>query len=102
MIYIFWSASNEEEARKVIHLLIDEKLIACASIIPNIRSIYRWEGKIEESIEVKVILKTKQGHFHSISEKIRDHCSYDVPEITQIDISIVAPSYFSWLSKNVQ
>lgn len=99
MIYIFWTCRDQEEARRIIHGLLDEKLIACASILPMIESIYRWEGKIETSSEAKVILKTTAQHFEAIEGFIKTHCSYEVPEIVQIDIEQGSSSYLDWVTK---
>lgn len=97
MIYIFWTCANSSEAKKIIHGLLDHSLIACASIFPEIESIYRWKGKIEESREVKVILKTQPKHFDSILGYILKHGSYEVPEILQVDIPKGNPTYLNWV-----
>ena len=97
MAYIFWTCRDKTEAKKIIHGLLNEHLIACASLIPAVESIYRWEGKIEESQEVKVILKTVQNHFSAIQTYIKSHCSYQVPEILQIDIVDGYAPYVSWV-----
>lgn len=97
MIYIFWTCRNREEAKKIASLLLEQHLIACASILPEIESIYRWEGKVEEGKEVKVLLKTQEGLFDSICALICKHGSYEVPEISQIDVAKSNPRYLSWL-----
>ncbi len=99
MIYIFWTCRNIEEAKKIIHGLLDKRWIACASIFPEVESIYRWEGKIEESIETKIILKTRLKHFETIREYIETNCSYEVPEILQVDIAQGATRYMSWVAE---
>lgn len=97
MIYIFWTCKDKVEAKKIIHGLLDKHLIACASIFPEIESIYGWEGKIEESTEVKVILKTRPHHFDEIQKTILSECSYEVPEIVQVNIAQGNPKYLSWV-----
>lgn len=98
MIYVFWSCRDKIEAKKIIHQLLDQRLIACASIFPEVESIYRWEGKIEESREVKVILKTGPKHFDAIQNIIQAQCSYEVPEIVQININQGNSHYLSWIA----
>jgi periplasmic divalent cation tolerance protein len=97
MIYIFWTCRNKEEAKKIISGLIDKNLVACASIFPEIESIYRWEGKIEHGNEVKVILKTQAKHFDPICKYILEHGSYEVPEILQVDVPKGNPKYLEWV-----
>ncbi len=99
VIYIFWTCRDRQEAKKIIHGLLDQRLIACASIFPEIESIYRWEGKIEEGREVKVILKTTLKHFDPIRSYIQTQCSYEVPEILQVDIAQGNPRYLSWVAE---
>ena len=99
LIYIFWTCRDKQEAKKIIHELLDQRLIACASIFPEVESIYRWEGKIEESQEVKVILKTSLKHFDSVQNYIQAHCSYEVPEILQVDVVQGNPRYLAWVAQ---
>lgn len=99
MIYIFWTCRDKTEAKKIVHELLNKRLIACVSIFPEVESIYRWEGKIEESQEVKVILKTQLTHFDAVQSYIQTHCSYEVPEILQVDIAQGNPSYLSWVAE---
>lgn len=97
VIYVFWTCREKQEAKKIIHGLLDQRLIACASIFPEVESIYRWEGKIAESQEVKVILKTAIKHFDAIQRYVQKHCSYEVPEILQVDIAQGNSHYLSWI-----
>ena len=96
MIYIFWTCRDKDEAKRIVHELLDRKLIACASIFPEIESIYRWEGKMEEGREIKVILKTLPKCFDAIQKYIQSHCSYEVPEILQVDVIQGNPAYLAW------
>jgi len=97
MVYVCWACRDKPEAKKIIHGLLEARLIACASILPGIESIYRWEGKIEESQEVKVILKTTCSRYDAIQKYIQSHCSYEVPEIVQIHVVDGNPAYLSWV-----
>ncbi|MEN9343240.1 MAG: divalent-cation tolerance protein CutA [Chlamydiota bacterium] len=101
VVYLFWTCRDKGEAKKIIHGLFEKHLIACATIIPEVESVYRWEGKIEESHEVKVILKTVSDHFVAIEDYILSHCSYEIPEISQIDLSNGHLSYLSWVIQEV-
>jgi len=82
--------------------LLDQHLIACASILPEVESIYRWEGKIEEGKEVKVMLKTQVKWFDSIVALIRQHGSYEVPEISQVDVVKCNPQYLAWVMEETR
>jgi periplasmic divalent cation tolerance protein len=97
VIYIFWTCRDIVEAKTIIHALLNMRLIACASILPEVKSIYRWEGKIEESKETKIIIKTQDMHFDAIQNHIQANCSYKVPEILQLDIIRGNPAYLKWV-----
>ena len=97
MIYVVWACRETKEAKKIIYDLLDRRLIACASIFPEVESIYRWKDTIEESQEVKVVLKTIFKHFDAIQAYIQKQCSYEVPEIIQIDIVKGNARYLSWI-----
>jgi periplasmic divalent cation tolerance protein len=96
LIYVFWSAASRAEAQQIARALLDQRLIACATLFPEVESIYRWEGNIEESSEVKVILKTRKEHFEAIEKSILAQGSYAVPEIAQVEITRANPRYVSW------
>jgi len=97
MIYIFWTCRNKTEAKTIIRALLEKRLIACSSIFPEVESIYRWQGKIEESVETKVIFKTQAIHFEAVRAYISANCSYEVAEIVQVEVSRANPTYLSWV-----
>lgn len=99
IVYIFWTCKDSEEAETISCSLLDQHLIACASILPSVRSIYRWEGKIEQGTETKVILKTQSKHFTAICDYIQKHGSYQVPEISEVKIQEANPEYAAWLGE---
>jgi periplasmic divalent cation tolerance protein len=101
MNYIFWTCRDREEAKRIARLLLEKNLIACASLIPQVQSLYRWKGKVEEGEEVKVILKTQKKHFEAICDCILREGSYEVPEIVQIDTSHVYAPYAAWLKEEL-
>jgi periplasmic divalent cation tolerance protein len=90
-----------DEARKVCRILVQERLIACAQIIPWIESIYIWDSKLETTQESKVILKALESQYGRICELIEKNCSYEVPEITFMPIAGVNPLYQAWLEETL-
>lgn len=82
MVSIIYSTTgSKEEAQKIAHILVKEKLVACVHIIPKIMSVYRWKDNIEESDETVLLVKTKEKNVEKTIQKIKDLHSYDVPEI---------------------
>lgn len=100
-IQIEWTCSSLEEGRKIARDLVDQRLVACANLVPHIESIYHWEGKVEADQEVKVLLKTESVHFEAIKSYIETHASYDVPAILVFSIEEGNGNYLRWLSEAV-
>ncbi len=100
-IIILTTASSNKEAEIIGSKLIDKKLTACVNIIPNIKSIYYWEGKINKDSEYLLIIKTVKRAEKDVFENIRKLHSYDTPEMISIPITGGEKSYLNWLSKSV-
>jgi len=96
-IIVLMTASNKEEAIKIVRILLEEKLIACANMIEAISSFYWWKGKIQEDKEVLVIMKSNKNLFKNLSSRIMKLHSYDIPEILAIPIVDGSSSYLDWM-----
>ena len=94
---VIMTASSKEEATKIVHALLEERLIACANIIDSVSSFFWWKGKIEEEKEVLVFLKSNENLFKRLSKRILELNSYDVPEILALPIAEGSQSYLDWL-----
>lgn len=96
-IVVFVTAPAEEEAAAIARALVEAKLAACVSIINNVRSIYSWQGNIEDDAELLMIVKTRKSLFAGLSAKIRELHSYDVPEIIALPVTESSNDYLEWL-----
>jgi len=94
---VFMTASNREEAVKIVRTLLEERLIACGNLVESVFSLFWWKGKIEEEKEVLVIMKSHERLFKKLSKRVRELHSYDVPEILALPIVDGSPSYLDWL-----
>ena len=99
-IVVLVTASNEDEAARIGQALVEEKLAACANIIPQVRSIYRWEGKVQDDPEALMLIKTRAQHFDKLEARVRELHSYDVPEVIAIEITSGSKPYLQWLSES--
>ena len=77
---VLTTAGSEEEARKIAHALVERKLAACVNIVPQIESVYRWQGKVESAREWLLLIKTTSEKFSVVRDAIRELHSYDLPE----------------------
>lgn len=98
-IVVFITAPNEDEAAKMARTLVESRLAACVNVIRNIRSIYSWQGKVEDEAEVLMIVKTGRHLFDRLSEKVKELHGYAVPEIIAIPIVEGSANYLNWLKE---
>lgn len=99
-IITFVTAPSEDEASGIARALVESRLAACVNIVRNIRSIYRWQGAVEDDSEVLMVVKTERGLFAALSEKVKEMHSYDVPEIIAIPIVDGSESYLEWIRES--
>ena len=93
---VFSTYRTKREASKIARKAVSDRLAACANIFP-IYSIYAWEGKIEEGLEVMVLYKTTSTKLRLLRRYIRDSHGYRVPEIVDLEMTSVNRSYLEWL-----
>ena len=98
-IVVFMTAANGEEATRLAEMLVGAHLAACVQILPEMESVYRWQGKIERQSEVLLIAKTTRGKFDDLEREVRALHSYDTPEIVAVPIVKGSAPYLEWLSK---
>jgi periplasmic divalent cation tolerance protein len=101
-IVVFVTCGEEDEAVTIAQTLVEERLAACVSIVPPVRSIYRWEGKIWDEEEFLLIIKTEKERFQNLQEKVKSLHSYSVPEIIGLPIVEGSPDYLKWLLEMTQ
>lgn len=99
---VFVTVSGEEEGKKISKQLVEERLVACVNVIPNIKSIYWWEGKVEESSEYLLIMKTVSERIDFLINRVKQLHSYDVPEVIALDIEKGNPDYLNWIAESIQ
>jgi periplasmic divalent cation tolerance protein len=98
-IVVFMTAANGEEATRLADMLVGAHLAACVQILPEMESVYRWQGKIERQAEVLLIAKTTIGKFDDLEREVRALHSYDTPEIVAVPIVTGSAPYLEWLVK---
>ena len=96
-ILVFTSLDSMEAARKFVRQLVDERLVACGTILPRAESIYRWEGKVTTSEEAVVLLKTARARWDALSQRVRDLHPYQVPELLAVPVDVGLEPYLAWL-----
>jgi periplasmic divalent cation tolerance protein len=96
-VIVFVTAASEQEAASIGRTLVEEGLAACANIIPQIRSIYRWKGEVRDERETLIIIKSREDLFERIRSRVKELHSYEVPEITAIKLDRGDSAYLQWI-----
>ena len=102
LIQISTSCPNQALAEQIGSGLINQGLAACVQIFPGIRSIYHWQGKLEQADEVVLHIKTIYSRFDEIKSYILSQHSYELPEIVAVEICAALPAYADWLQSQSQ
>ena len=101
-LIVLTTAGSETEARKMAQTLVERRLAACVNIIPRIQSVYRWEGKVRETEECLLLIKTVKAREDQVRTAIRELHTYDLPECIAIPIESGSAEYLKWLSDSVE
>lgn len=96
-LVVFCSCPDADSASAIARDLVEQRLAACVNLLPQVRSVYRWQGQIEEAEEVLLMIKTSAQRFAALRERITELHSYEVPEIIALGIRDGLPDYLAWI-----
>jgi periplasmic divalent cation tolerance protein len=100
-IVIFVTAKDKVEAQKIAAKLLEAKLIACANILEGVKSMFWWQGKIDEAAETLLVLKTRRALFKKIVAEVKVLHSYETPEVIALPILEGSADYLKWIDTSV-
>lgn len=99
---VYVTTKAMEEGEKIARGLISEHLAACINIVPKVKSIYRWEGNIEEGDEALLIIKTNETLLPLLTKWVLSNHSYSVPEVVALPITGGNEKYLAWIGESVK
>lgn len=100
-IVVYVTVGSSDEGNRLAHVLVEERLAACVNRIRPVRSVYRWQGKIEQSDEELLIIKTKRELFDRLKKRVEGLHSYSVPEIIALPILEGSEGYLKWMEEEI-
>src|SRR5512144_2282360 len=95
-LVVLVTAPTPERAAEIARALVEERLAACGNVVPGVRSIYRWEGKVEDEAEALLVLKTTQARFEALRERVLALHPYAVPEVLALPVVAGSAPYLAW------
>jgi periplasmic divalent cation tolerance protein len=100
---IVWSTfANEADAARVVRSLVEERLIACGTLLPGARSIYRWKGGVQDEPEVVAMMKTRKQDWTALLSRLHELHPYETPECVAVRVAAGAPRYLEWLEQALE
>jgi periplasmic divalent cation tolerance protein len=94
---VLTTTANAEEAGRIGRTLVEERLAACATLIPGVHSIYRWQGQVESATETLLLLKTGPDQLAALEARLHELHSYQTPEFLVLDVAAASQPYLDWL-----
>ncbi len=101
-VLIFVTCASVKEADHIADILLCKRLASCVSLLPGIKSRFRWKGRIEKAEEVLLTAKTRKSKFAAIDREVRRAHSYDVPEVIALPVICGSKDYLRWISDSVK
>jgi len=100
-LIVFTAFANEADAARVARVLVEERLVACANLLPGARSIYRWRDGVQDEREVVVLMKTRKQDWTALLSRLHELHPYETPECIAVRIAAGAPRYMAWLEESL-
>ena len=100
-IVVVTTVGTEEQAYQIARELVTRRQAACVNVMPGVRSVYRWKGKICKDGELLLVIKTLEEEFEGVSATIRELHSYDLPEILSFNVTHGEANFLEWIRSSV-
>jgi periplasmic divalent cation tolerance protein len=97
-VVVLVTAPTPDRAAEIARALVGERLAACGNVVPGLRSIYRWEGKVQEDEEALLVLKTTRARFDALRARVLALHPYDVPEVIALPVEAGSAAYLQWIA----
>jgi len=100
-IVVLITVASREEADRIARRLVDDRLAACVTIVPQVRSLFMWEQKLSQEDEVLLLVKSRRARFAQLAAAVKRLHSYSVPEIIALPVVMGSADYLRWVSESV-
>lgn len=99
---VITTTETQQDAEQLAHLLVERELAACVQILPQITSIYRWQGKVEQAAEFLLLIKSTRETYPELETAIRENHSYQTPEVIALPAEAGSDAYLDWLKASIK
>jgi periplasmic divalent cation tolerance protein len=102
LMVVLTTLPNAEVAERLVHTLVEERLVACGNLVPGLISVYRWQGEIAREAETLALLKTSRDRLGPLFERAAELHPYEVPELVALSADEVSRAYGQWILQEVK
>ena len=100
-LLVLTNCPDEEVANTIALAIVEARLAACVNILPRVQSIYRWQGRVESTTEIPLLIKSTTASYPALQETIRALHPYEIPEIIALPVAHGLPTYLNWVAEEV-
>jgi len=100
LLFVVTSVGTEEQALDIAHTLVRRRLAACVNIVPGVKSVFRWKGKVQQEGELMLVIKTLAAHENAVSAVIRELNAYELPEIVGFAPAFADRAFAAWVAES--
>jgi periplasmic divalent cation tolerance protein len=100
-VVVFTTFPDQNTARRIVHTLVEERLIACGNLVPGVESIYRWKGEVETAAEIFCVMKTEEARYVALEARLKELHPYEVPECIMLRVQDGLRDYLQWITESV-
>jgi periplasmic divalent cation tolerance protein len=99
-IVILITVASREEAERIARRLVEDRLAACVNIVPQVRSLFIWQGKFSQEDEILLVVKSRRARFRELATTVKQLHSYSIPEIIALPILVGSSDYLRWVAES--
>ncbi len=101
-LVVLVTTPTPERAAEIARALVEERLAACGNVVPGLRSVYRWEGKVHEDAEALLVLKTTRARFEALRDRVLALHPYELPEVVALPVEAGSAPYLAWIAESTR
>jgi periplasmic divalent cation tolerance protein len=98
VLVVLVTAPSQEKAVEIARAVVEARLAACGNVVPGLRSIYRWEGRVHDDTEALLVLKTTRARFEALRDRVLALHPYEVPEVLALPVEAGSAAYLQWIA----
>lgn len=102
VLLVLTNCPDEETADRIATALVENRLAACVNVLPEVESTFRWQGRVEQAVEVPLLAKCTRERYAAVEEAIRQLHPYTVPEIIAVPVAVGFAPYLRWVEEETQ